>query len=183
MMTISDFTQFVALEGAIHAAYPNKLAEANAVVSALNADATTHDTTIETAPAGLQPGNVANSPFLNDILLHVNSGKASNLTNAQMATAINGIIGMFAPPANTTAPVASGSGTVGQLVSCTSGVWTNAPASYRYQWRRGGLDIPGATSNIYMVAAADSGSSLTCAVTAANASGEAVAVSNPIAVA
>ena len=46
-------------------------------------------------------------------------------------------------PVNTVAPVASGALTVGSTLSCTTGTWTNSPASYAYQWRRNGGGIPG----------------------------------------
>jgi hypothetical protein len=87
------------------------------------------------------------------------------------------------PPVNTAAPVASGIGTVGQILTCTTGTWNNSPSSYAYRWQRNGTDIVlnGAAST-YTLVAADSGTNVGCNVTATNAIGNASAVSNAIAV-
>jgi hypothetical protein len=180
---IADFAGQVRLNAMIHHHYPNMTAELNAIATALGSDTSTHDTTITTAPAGLQPGAPGQSRFTNDVLLVVNAGKAGNLTNAAMAAAITaGIAGEIAP-ANTTAPVASGTGAVGQNLTTTNGVWTGSPTSFQYQWMRGGSNIAGATANIYALVGADSGTSVSCSVTAVNAAGETSAQSNAIAVA
>ena len=180
---IADFAGQVRLNAMIHAAYPNRAAELTAIASALGSDATTHDTTIETAPAGLMPGLPGQSRFTNDVLLVVNAGKAGNLTAAAMAAAITAGLATEIPPVNTVAPVASGTGTVGQNLTVTNGTWTYAPTSYAYQWLRGGAAIAGATSGVYALVGADSGNSVSCQVTAANAAGSTAATSNAIAVA
>ena len=86
-------------------------------------------------------------------------------------------------PANTAAPVASGSLTVGSTLSCTQGTWTNSPTSYAYQWQRGGANISGATSASYVTVTADGGTSVGCLVTATNAVGSASQASNTLAIA
>jgi len=87
-------------------------------------------------------------------------------------------------PVNTVAPVASGAGTVASTLSVTTGTWSNTPTSYAYQWLRGGANIAGATAASYVLAAADSGTNVSCRVTASNASGAGTpVVSNAIAVA
>ncbi len=87
------------------------------------------------------------------------------------------------PPVNHQPPVISGTPGVGDTLSCSTGVWTNAPSRFSYQWNRHGPAIPGATSPSYTVAAADQGSSLTCAVVASNAFGSsAPATSAPVSV-
>ena len=179
---VSDFAGQVRLNAMIHRANPNVAAELTAIATALGSDATTHDTTLQTAPAGLQPGNPANTRFTNDILLVVNAGKGGNLTPAQMAAAINAGIASEVPPANTAAPVASGTGTVGQTLSVTNGTWTNSPSSFAYRWQRGATPISGATASTYVLVAADSGTSVSCQVTATNPAGSASAASNAIAV-
>lgn len=181
---VADFAGQVRLNTMIHYAYPNRATELNTIATALGGDSTTHDTTLQTPPAGLQPGNPANSRFTNDVLLVVNAGKGGNLTNAQMAAAITaGIAGEF-PPVNTTPPVVSGTGTVGSTLSCTTGVWTNAPTSYTYAWLRGGIVIAGVTGPTYILQAADSGTNVSCRVVATNPAGQAgpVTSSNVIAV-
>jgi hypothetical protein len=179
---IADFTGQVLLNTKIHYANPNRAAELNAIATALGSDPSTHDTTITTAPAGLQPGNPANSRFTNDILAVVNAGKGGNLTNAAMAAAITAGLANEIPPVNTAAPVVSGTGTVGLTLSCTSGTWQYSP-TYAYQWLRGGATIAGATAATYLLQAADSTTSVSCRVTATNAAGATPATSNAIAVA
>jgi hypothetical protein len=179
---VSDFAGQVALNAMIHKWYPNRAAELTAIATALGGDATNHDTTISTPPAGLQPGNPANSHFTNDVLLVINAGKGGNLTNAQMAAAINAGLANEIPPTNTVAPVASGTGSVGSNLSCTTGTWTYGQ-TYAYQWLRGGATIAGATNATYALVGADSGTNVSCQVTASNPAGSASVVSNAIAVA
>lgn len=88
----------------------------------------------------------------------------------------------IAAPSNSVAPVASGTGTVGQTLSCTTGTWTGSPA-FTYQWKRDGVNIGGATSSTYLLVSDDGGTTATCAVTGTNAGGSASATSNGIAVA
>jgi hypothetical protein len=180
---IADFQSQIKLNAAIHPADPNRATELVNIAALLNTDTTTHDVTIQTPPAGLQPGAPGNSRFVNDILLVVNAGRAGNLTALDMSNAITAELSQVLPPVNTSAPLASGTGAVGQTLSCTMGVWTYAPTAYAYQWRRGGSNIAGATSASYLLVAADSGANVSCAVTATNAAGSTLAVSNAIAVA
>lgn len=178
---IADFAGQVLLNTKIHYANPNRAAELNAIATALGSDASTHDTTITTAPAGLQAGNPANSRFTNDVLLNVNAGKGGNLTNAAMAAAITAGLANEIPPTNTAAPVASGTGTVGQTLSCTQGTWTYGQ-TYAYQWLRGATPIAGAVATTYVLVTADGGANVSCTVTATNPAGSASATSNAIAI-
>jgi hypothetical protein len=162
-------------------AYAPAAAELAAIAAALGSDSTTHDLTIARPPAAVKPGHVQ-TYFTNDALLIVNRAKGGNLSPAQIAAAINAALPL-APPDNTAAPVASGTGVVGNVLSVTTGTWTNSPTAYTYQWLRGAANIPGANGSGYMLQAADSGTSVSCRVTAINAAGEASATSNAIAVA
>lgn len=181
---VADFAGQVRLNALIHHAYPNVAAELAAIATALGSDPSTHDTTITTPPAGLQPGNPANSHFTNDILLVVNAGKGGNLSNAQMAAAITAGIPVDVPPVNSVAPAVTGTGSIGNNLTVTNnGTWTNSPTEYTYQWMRGGLQIAGATGQVYALIGADSGNSVSCRVTATNAAGSTNALSNAIAVA
>ena len=83
-------------------------------------------------------------------------------------------------PVNTAAPAISGAAVAGRAVLCTNGTWSNAPTAYAYQWRRDGAPIAGATSQPYVIAAADVGHKLTCTVTASNGGGSATATSAPV---
>jgi len=85
-------------------------------------------------------------------------------------------------PVSLTAPVASGTGEVGQTLSTTDGTWENTPLGYSYQWQANGVDIAGATSNTYILTIDESGDDVRCVVTATNDGGSASANSNSIAV-
>jgi hypothetical protein len=85
------------------------------------------------------------------------------------------------PPAIVTPPAVTPSPAfVGNLLSCTTGIWAEYPASYAYQWLSAGVPILGATSSTYTVQAGDVGQALACAVTATNALGSATATSNAV---
>lgn len=87
-------------------------------------------------------------------------------------------------PRNTVAPVASGTGTVGQTLSVTNGTWTAGGAiTYAYQWLRAGVVIAGANAATYLLAAGDSGKTVSCTVTATYSGYSNAATSNGIAVA
>lgn len=89
-----------------------------------------------------------------------------------------GTLNVATLPANTVLPVISGTLTIGSLLSTTDGTWTGtAPITYTYQWKRGGVDIGGATTSTYTLAAADSGATITVTVTATNAAGAVSATS------
>jgi hypothetical protein len=69
----------------------------------------------------------------------------------------------------------------GQTVFATTGIWTGFPApSLAYQWYRGASPIDQASTQTYVLQAADVGQQVTVRVTATNASGTATAASSPI---
>jgi hypothetical protein len=85
------------------------------------------------------------------------------------------------PPSNTVAPLLSGTPTVGQTLSCSTGTWLGTlPITYTYQWRRGVSNILGATSSTYTLVQADASFAVTCIVTATNAAGSADSTSNSL---
>ncbi len=73
------------------------------------------------------------------------------------------------PPINTVAPVVTGTTTLGTVLSCSQGTWTNKPGSYGFQWYRAGTPIGGATAPIYTKTLSDVGQALSCLVTATTA--------------
>lgn len=86
-------------------------------------------------------------------------------------------------PANTGAPVISGTPAAGDTLTCSSGTWTGSPTpTYSYQWLLEGAAIPGASASTYAVQPADEGHSLSCRVTASNEAGSASAASSALAV-
>jgi hypothetical protein len=89
--------------------------------------------------------------------------------------------GVGQAPVNDIAPVVSGLLTTGSTLSCTTGNWSGAPTiTYAYQWRRGGVDIGGATSSTYVLVVADMYNNIDCLVTATNAFGSGQAPSNSV---
>ena len=69
-------------------------------------------------------------------------------------------------PLNTVAPSIGGTVAVGQTLTCSTGSFTDSPTVYTYQWNRNGAAIGGAVGNQYEPTLADSGTTLTCTVTA-----------------
>ena len=179
-MSIQAFVTDIALNSMIHRNNPNRLTELNAIASALATDPTTHDATLETAPAGLRPGQAPpiNSKFQNDILAVVNIGKAGGLTPLAMGNAITAGLSSFLPPVNTAVPAVTGTATVGSTLTCTQGTWSYVPTNYTYQWKRGVTPITGATNSTYVIVAADQTNALSCVVTATNAAGSTSISSN-----
>lgn len=182
---IGTFTNKMLLAVRIDKWYPHdRAAELNAIAAALATDPSTHDATLRRAPAGLVPAQRRNTRFANNVLLVINRGKAGNLTPLAMSNAITAELSKVLPPVQTSPPVISGAGTVGNTLTSTVGNWTYAPTSYTRQWRRGAVNIPGATTATYVLVAADSGTSVTMQLTAHNAAGSTQAsLSNAIAVA
>lgn len=106
---------------------------------------------------------------------------ATNTQGNASATsaAVGPVAAGVAPPVNSVAPVASGSVSVGSVVSVTTGTWSGSP-TYAYQWQRGGVDIAGATALTYTLVSGDIGAMVRCVVTATNAGGAVSANSNAL---
>lgn len=81
----------------------------------------------------------------------------------------------LAPPVNIVLPVITGTTTQGETLSVSTGTWLNAPLSYQYQWKRGGVSIVGATGPTYDQVLADVGANISVTVTAINDDGNATA--------
>lgn len=88
-----------------------------------------------------------------------------------------GFTSLSFPPEATRSPAITGTPDEGATLTCDSGGWANDPVRYAYAWRRDGQAINGATAATYVVAPADAGAELTCAVTAVNRGGSVTAVS------
>lgn len=74
-----------------------------------------------------------------------------------------------AAPSNDVLPSITGMAEIGQMLSVSTGTWSNFPTAYTYQWKRDGIDIGGATSNTYTIPSTTGG--LSCYVTASNVLG------------
>lgn len=81
-------------------------------------------------------------------------------------------------PAALAPPTVSGTPQQGQTLTASPGTWSNAPATYAYQWQScdgagaACTDIAGATASTYAVQPADVGKTLRVEVTAANGQGK-----------
>ena len=119
---------------------------------------------------------------------YANEYYVANGTDWHTAIGSFGYPGCTTPPANTSAPVASVTGTalVGSTLSATKGSWSGVPTTYTYQWQRltGAVwaDIATAQSSSYTLVDADGGASVRCRVTATSPYGNTTASSNTIAV-
>jgi len=87
------------------------------------------------------------------------------------------------PAVNTAAPGITGTGQVGQTLTCSQGSWTGDLLTFGYQWLRGGSAIGGANQPTYTTVSADGGQQLTCQVTANAPGGNASSTSAAIGVA
>lgn len=87
--TPAQFAAEIAINGKIHRWYPNVKAELTLLSTAVKADLTKHDRTIET-PLGILQN--ANSYYQREINLIINKGKAGNLTAAQMGAAMDAVV-------------------------------------------------------------------------------------------
>ncbi|HMJ00417.1 MAG TPA: metallophosphoesterase [Gaiellaceae bacterium] len=112
------------------------------------------------------------------------SNDAGSSTATSDATAVVVDSGPI-PPSNTSLPTISGTAQVGQTLSGDQGTWSGTePITYTHQWRRcdqaGGScqDIGGATSQTYVVAPADIGTTIRFTVTASNDGGSSTATSS-----
>lgn len=75
-------------------------------------------------------------------------------------------------PQNTVLPAISGTLTSGQDITCSPGTWAEYPVGTKtYQWKRNGVAIVGATSDVYRLIAPDADQMISCTVTSSNASG------------
>lgn len=85
-----------------------------------------------------------------------------------------------AAPVNTIAPVISGTATIGQTLTSTSGTWTSDTGitGYLYQWYRGATLITGAVSSTYVLTLSDVGFYITCRVAATDTDGTSAYVSS-----
>jgi hypothetical protein len=89
------FTNKVALVCMSSYAYATRGAELTAISTALTTDPTVHDKTIEPPPVATRIGPDKTN-FTNEVLLIVNRGKAGNLSNNAMKTALTALAA--APP-------------------------------------------------------------------------------------
>jgi hypothetical protein len=77
---------------------------------------------------------------------------------------VAGVVSAAAAPRLVKAPYVAGTLSVGHKVAVRAGTWSPVPTSYRYQWRKDGVAIKGATASTYALPTAMRGHYLTCTV-------------------
>lgn len=89
-------------------------------------------------------------------------------------------------PVDFGAPTVSGTAAQGQVLSVAQGLWSQSPTSYVYAWQRCAANgtsctnIPGATSNTYLLGAADGGHTVRVDVSAQNGAGTSAPVPSAV---
>ena len=79
-------------------------------------------------------------------------------------------------------PTLSGSPTVGSVLGCITGGFTNEPDTTTFEWLRNGAAIAGATESDYTLTSADVGRNVSCHVSATNTAGTGDATSEEVTV-
>ena len=130
----------------------------------------------ETASTYVPTFDVAN------LRIRVSVGAGNAVETATVTTAI---ISGFLPPQATAIPVVTGTMTVGQTLTSTSGTWPGTIDSYVYQWQRSSdsgvtwTNISGATASTYVLVAADAGYQIRSQVSLTTNTGSSSAYSLP----
>ena len=110
--------------------------------------------------------------FINGTVAAVNTG---GTTRYSSSTATSQTIDIA--PVYVSAPAITGTAQTGQTLSVSNGSWSNRPTSYVYQWKRAAsssgsyIDIVGANSATYVVAAGDVGYFISAVVASSNTGG------------
>jgi len=171
------YNRRLALNNAVEAAIGQRVVR---VVEAMRGCATiTNATDIADLDLGLTPTSMRNDS------LHPNTAGKAVMSRALWETLRNGLGTPGNPPTNYIAPLTWISATVGstanvgQVLKATPGGWAGNPA-WTYQWQRGGVDIPGATTSSYASDMGDNGATLRVRITGTNGFGTATTVSNGI---
>ena len=116
-------------------------------------------------------------PAASDGLAYEVQETASNISGP--GTAATSLVLIPPLPANTVLPAITGTVAVGQVLTASTGTWSNGPTAYAYQWQRcSGTPltcsaISGATVSTYTLTSADAGFTTEVQVTATNAGGTA----------
>jgi hypothetical protein len=131
----------------------------------------------ETASTYVPTFDVAN------LRIRVSVGAGNAVETATVTTAI---VSGFLPPQATAIPVVTGTMTVGQTLTSTSGTWPGGTdGSYVYQWQRSAdsgitwTNISGATASTYVLVAADAGYQIRSQVSLTTNTGSSSAYSLP----
>jgi len=100
---------------------------------------------------------------------------ATNGSGSGAASSAAVTVADASPPANSSPPSLSGTGSVGTALTCDRGTWTGANLTFDYLWSRNGTPIADTNATTYVVLSDDQSTTLTCTVTARNSAGTASA--------
>ena len=132
--------------------------------------------TYETATVYTPTFDVANLK----IRVQVSAGNA-----VETSTVTSGTLGSFLPPQVTVIPSISGTTTVGQTLTSTTGTWPSTSSGHAFQWQRssdGGAtwtNISGSTASTYVPVTADAGYLMRSQVSLTTSAGSSSAYSLP----
>ena len=107
--------------------------------------------------------------------LTASASYVDDLTTSEqpVSNATSAVTNINDAPVNTGLPVITGTASVGNSLSASTGTWTDADGdtpTYSYQWKRGTTNV-GANSNSYTLISADAHTNITVVVTANDANG------------
>lgn len=134
--------------------------------------------TYETATAYIPTFDVANLK----IRVQVSAGNS-----VETATVTSGTLESFLPPQVSVIPAISGTTTVGQTLTSTTGTWPSTSSGHAFQWQRSSdsgvtwANISGATSSTYVLVTADAGYLIRSQVSLTTVAGSSSAYSLPTA--
>jgi hypothetical protein len=132
-----------------------------------------------TPAAGLSPSEATND-LERELLILVNKGRADP-GPAEMGSILQELAGEdgdsdLLPPVNVEPPVITpSSAAVGDTLTCSTGVWNNAPTRYEYAWRHVASSEIGLNAPTLPLYEGDVGKLITCRVTPFNAAGSSYA--------
>ena len=117
-----------------------------------------------------------------NLQIRVSVGAGNSVETATVTTAV---ISGFLPPQATAIPAITGTKTVGQTLTSSSGTWPGTSDSYLYQWQKSSdsgvtwTNISGATASTYVLVAADAGYQIRSQVSLTTNAGSSSAYSLP----
>ena len=130
----------------------------------------------ETASTYVPTFDIANL----QIRVNVSAGNA-----VETSTVTTSVISGFTPPQATAIPAITGTKTVGQTLTSSSGTWPSTSSGYVYQWQKSSdngvtwTNIAGATASTYVLVAADAGYQIRSQVSLTTNAGSSSAYSLP----
>ena len=139
------------------------------------------------AGSGTAGGPTYGGPAISSMLYYPQGMAVDSAGDLYIADTDHFTIDLVNPaiPSNSTMPQLTGTTTVGQTLSASTGAWSPTPTGYAYQWQdcnsagNACTAISGATASTYTLTTADIGHTIRVLVTASNSSGSAGTASPP----